>query len=820
MMKIAMLLAWLALPWLAVAEEVQLAHEGRALLPVVVAADAPEEVAALADELAQGLGRMTGGTFVVERGKAERGIFVGTSAEWPGLLPKPEEGGESAPLAREDYRLRTGKEQLWLVGRTPLAVQNAVWDLLYRLGFRQYLPGAKWEMWPHRPSLSVEVDAVERPDYFTRRLRVGNVGAWEPNRSAVEEWKRRNRMVSGFSLSSGHVYGRIVQQNAAFFAANPGAYTGSERDPKLDASYPGMLEIVEAYVNQTIKADPGRDSISMEPSDGSGWREDSPLGSPSNQAVVLANHAAEVLREIAPGRKVGIYAYHLHSPPPQIRVDRDVVAGVATSFIKGGYTAEVLMEGWRKQGAEIGVREYLGVSSWDYGLPGRARAADVHYLATTIPRFYELGARYWDAEATESWGVHGLGHFLTARLLWDTGEAARVDAVLEEFYTRSFGNAAGTMRRFYETCLLKSGKPLLSEDLIGRMYRLLDEALGLEASPEVSARIFDLVLYTRYVELMFRYQNSERSQKEAAFRELVRLAEGNSGSMMFDRWLFFREIPGRTFRVSKREVRKWLAPTLAEAEPLGPEALRQMAREGGQKYPPLPFEVASFSGELRPAPFDELPAGKTRGFTLRGNNRIVLHREAKDGPAFEFTVKGGIIYRDRGNVELRLFSEAHPVLDEPVATASIPPDQTEHSVRLASPYAGAHHLEIRDGSGGTRVEWPEGQRAVFPASADEGTTFHGTLSMVFYVPEGAKVVGGYSYNQSGQLLNAAGDLVYDFSQMEGPGYFSVEVSPGEGGACWKLQNFKGRKILLTVPPYLARSSGELLLPGDVDLKTP
>ncbi len=44
-------------------------------------------------------------------------------------------------------------------------------------------------------------------------------------------------------------------------------------------------------------------------------------------------------------------------------------------------------------------------------------------------------------------------------------------------------------------------RPLISTDLIGRMYRTLGEALALAADPRERARVSALVLYTRYVEL-------------------------------------------------------------------------------------------------------------------------------------------------------------------------------------------------------------------------------------------------------------------------------------------------------------------------------
>jgi hypothetical protein len=50
-----------------------------------------------------------------------------------------------------------------------------------------------------------------------------------------------------------------------------------------------------------------------------------PLGSPSDQAVTLANHVAQAVRAAYPGRKVGMNAYNEHSPRRDFDVDPDVV---------------------------------------------------------------------------------------------------------------------------------------------------------------------------------------------------------------------------------------------------------------------------------------------------------------------------------------------------------------------------------------------------------------------------------------------------------------------------------------------------------------
>ena len=47
------------------------------------------------------------------------------------------------------------------------------------------------------------------------------------------------------------------------------------------------------------------------------------------------------------------------------------------------------------------------------------------------------------------------------------------------------------------------------------------------------------------------------------------------------------------------------------------------------------------------------------------------------------------------------------------------------------------------------------------------------------------------------------------------GFHSIPVPAGQAGKLWKFHQCTGRRLLLTVPPFLARSGAELLLPRTV-----
>jgi hypothetical protein len=83
--------------------------------------------------------------------------------------------------------------------------------------------------------------------------------------------------------------------------------------------------------------------------------------------------------------------------------------------------------------------------------------------------------------------------------------------------------------------------------------------------------------------------------------------------------------------------------------------------------------------------------------------------------------------------------------------------------------------------------------------------------MYFYVPKGTSTVGGFGGN-AGVLKDGGGKVVFTFTKND---YFNVPVPPGQDGTLWKFENSLGSRLLMTVPPYLARNGEELLLPREV-----
>lgn len=569
-----------------------LASGGMARLAIVVSKGASPRVIAAARTLAEELRRITGAAFEQAAGDGTRGLAVGRTGDFPAL--GLDAALDATGLARrEQYLLRSHAEGVVILGATDLAVENAVWDLLHRIGYRQFFPAPSWEIVPKLEELTVRVDALEKPSYYTRSIWYG-FGMSDFNADALRRWQVRNRVPGGFSLKTGHAYEALIKRHQAEFDAHPeylGLLGGKRKSSKLCISNPGLRDLAARDAAEYFEKNPSADSYSVEPSDDKGWCECAAcaaLGSHSDRALTLANAVGDAVAARWPDKFVAFYAFNLHSPPPALRAKDNVIVSVATALTRHKTPPEELLTGWSRQGVRsLGVREYYAVNTWDRGLPARSRAADPEYLRSSIPRFHGLGARFVSAESSDNWGSTGLGYYLAARLLWNVSTAAQTPALIEDFLDKAFGAARGPMAEFY--AVLSAGdKPSVDAALVERLYGLLARAAGMTSDAAVRARLDDLALYVRYVELYGEYRTSALGRQKA-FEDVLKHAYRMRERGMVDVKPLFTDLAKRDWLVRLPPGGEWSAPApsnpLKDAAPFSRAELDALLARGAGVFP-------------------------------------------------------------------------------------------------------------------------------------------------------------------------------------------------------------------------------------------
>lgn len=800
-----------------------LASDGKALLPVATAKRANKIVQKHAQTLASYLERISGARFQVIVGDGLSGIAVGTAEDFP-ALPYSDRLAVKSPFDREAYVLHSHKSGVHVIGATDKAVEHAVWDVLYRLGYRQFFPGPAWEVIPRTLDLAITVHAEERPDYHARRIWY-NWGLWGYNNVPYHQWSARNRVIRGFMLNSGHAYGAIINANRQAFQEHPeylALVNGERKGSKLCISNPGLRQLVVEWAAR--KVNPDVDSISLEPSDGGGWCECalcSSMGSPSDRAVTLANAVAEAINDLGLGEKyVGMYAYNEHSPPPSVKVHPNVIISATTAFLRGGYSLNQIIEGWKDRGATLGIYDYLSVIARDWNLPRHAKAARPASVATSIQSFHQKGARFYDAESGDAWGPYGLGYYVAGRVLWDVDEANRIDEIIDDFLTKAFCSAKEPMRQFYHLIttdnMLRSGA-----DLVGRMYRYLAEARKLAAdAPEVQQRIDDLILYTRYVELYNTYALAIGDAQQQAKERVLRHAYRMRKTMMV-------HVYGLWARMVSQGAAHTPDHPYKSNEPFTKKDIQTILERGIAANQPVEicFKTVEFSQDLVPAAeWLNLPVVEPGHYPTVPQDRQTYYIWIDKAPAevhLKVTVQKVWDLRPH---HISLYSPKKVTVEAVDESNIVQPDGKTYNVILKTPHDGLHRIETRDGGDYTRIVWPEGMPVTLPSAINTPGVFNhfrGPWTLYFYVPKGSMVVGGWAARIanwapriSGTLKDADGNVCFDFDTAE-DGWFQASVSKGQDGRLWKFENCHGVRQLVTIPPYLARSGEELLLPREV-----
>jgi len=239
----------------------------------------------------------------------------------------------------------------------------------------------------------------------------------------------------------------------------------------------------------------------------------------------------------------------------------------------------------------------------------------------------------------------------------------------------------------------------------------------------------------------------------------------------------------------------------------------------------IDFEPVTFSDDLRPAAPLKLPSVEEKfiGQIGPGRGQQVFQTLVQKTPAtVELKITGGLIahYRDRGNVRVELWKigGASQTGERETLTAqdrSVPPDGQERIVKFPVTEPGVYEIRINDGSDRTLVTWPAGQPMVVKSTAEQPMNRFYTdyWLMYFYVPRGTKTVGLHG-GEHGEIHDSDGHPLFWLNGRPA-GYYSIPVPDGQDGRLWRIRYARGPIRLLTVPPYLARTPEELLLPREV-----
>jgi hypothetical protein len=494
--------------------QLMLVEDGNAPVPIVVRPDAPPLTRRAADELADYIQKTGGSRPEVIADEIqrvpERAIWVGYQPAVKTLFPDVDfdfQHPEEILIAASDRHLIIVGRDRWdldhlvvqgideqIVGKQQeYGTVNAVYTFVQdQLGVRWLWPGELGEDIARRGTISVAPFVYRYHPQIRARggafnfSMLGNKGY-----GRAHDWTRLQRLQLGsLELSGGHAFSdwwdRFHETQPELFALQPdGTRSGhpSPRTAKLCQSNPAVWKQWLADVEQQLRQDPTRTTFNGSPNDG--WSSghcvcehcrvwDHPDGEPrlmhwdhyreerpalSDRHVTFANRLGQLLKERYPERDYYVLMLSYgHSRPAPVRArpaDNVIMVSVANFFGRThlvdrgstrGTTHREQYRAWGQLAAHVMWRPNTGSpAGWQQGLPDLSITQTIDNLKFVADN-HCIGI-FIDA-VWEHWATQGPQYYVMAQLIWNPQQDAQ--AVLDDYYRRGFGPAAGNVRAYFE----------------------------------------------------------------------------------------------------------------------------------------------------------------------------------------------------------------------------------------------------------------------------------------------------------------------------------------------------------------------------------
>jgi hypothetical protein len=415
-----------------------------------------------AQEIQEHIRRMSGATLeIVTAGEELRGrlpIYLGMAAE-----ASLEEAIRAKGRDPSAFALMVGPDRISIRGLSAEGTLFGAYELLEQLGVRWFMPGELGLVVPQAKTVTVKVQqTMAVPSFPGRRLQ--GIGA--------PDWERRVRLAGPQFPSSHGIPGfggrqaeELFQEHPEFFSLND----GQRRARQVCVSNPEVLTRAIEATRQYFRSNPGAEWIGMGANDGRGFCECAncraldggdfdPFGdyeSMTDRYIWFFNQVLEGIKDEFPNKRIGFYAYSVYNRPPvKVTPDRRIVPAVAliTLCRRHGMDNPICPEknyeqwiigAWGKLVPQVYYRGYW-FNLADPGLPFFM----IRRIGQEVPLGRKLGIAGWRTETPPEWAGSCPSRYLAARLMWD--HTADVDALMQDFYQKFFGPAAGPMQRYIE----------------------------------------------------------------------------------------------------------------------------------------------------------------------------------------------------------------------------------------------------------------------------------------------------------------------------------------------------------------------------------
>jgi hypothetical protein len=442
-----------------------------------------------------------------------RGIVI-ASAVTQSPLAKPSDKLKKSGI--EAFSIDADGVTVKILGNSNMAAGHGVFTYLDKLGYRFYFANPDWHITPANPNLFFKWNIISKPAFHHRRIWYGYGTGSKKADEDYNFWVKANRLGGSINAYFGHAYEDIAFRNRDTFAKNPEwAYPPLKKgalpyDIKFDMANEDLVQFVIRDVERRIETSlknktADHKMISMGPSDGPGTcntPECQKLGTITDRVFYLVNRVAKAVRRKYPSTMIGCLAYGEYSPAPTKNLEPNVFVGITTAFNSSKYSVEQLTDQWRKKGATVGIYDYFSWYAWDFDVPGQSLASKTKQLIESIKKYYNKGAKAYEAESSIGWISKGLGYYLASKYMWDIKSDG--EALKNEFFKLCFGKAELIMKKLWNSWENYSFSIIRDNYLAVWIDNVL-EAEKLEQSDAVKKRLFQIKSYLHYLSLYKQY---------------------------------------------------------------------------------------------------------------------------------------------------------------------------------------------------------------------------------------------------------------------------------------------------------------------------
>jgi hypothetical protein len=737
--------------------------------------------------------------------------------------------GKLKSFGPEGIYIKGNEHSVIIIGNSYLALQEAVFIYLEKLGFSYLLPGETWQVIPEITSVYKPINILTQPNYEYRVIANGH-GYYNSKviQNDFQFWAKANRLGGTFDIKVGHAYDAIVQRNLAVFKEHPEYFA----QPVTKGTIPGEFkfnvankDLVNLVVKdaisryeQQLQIAESRIMISMEPSDGTGFCETpecKSIGTPSDQVFYLSNIVAKEMQKKYPGTWVGGFAYSEHILPTKYKLEPNIFVMITNGFNRTNFSTEELLRQWGNKASKVGVYDYLSVYEWDNDMPGQVPVARLNQTKKNVRKFYDNGAKAYLGESIIGWINRGPGQYVLSKLLWDIN--ANTDSLKSDFFEKGFENTAPAILKLY-TAWENYPHRVPSDNDLADWLSLIHEAYKSAKTPIVKKRIDQVKLYLHYIVL---YKQLKRNPTEEnlnkaltySFRNFENPAFATLPSMVsLANYSGFRgkglyDNPNQTWKNDKRPY------TDDELQLAFKEDLASIKKVEGIK----PFFNANAFVKLSSI-FNTSPSYGQTSHAMWGKTEYIISIEKKSEQNY-FEISSN--FSANPPVTRDVAIDIYPVKND--RESSLKDDmpvlsfkQTKKGVlekySLASLQSGIYKIKVNDQQKMFVIKFAAGIDYSLVVKPDDKlltTSAAGLNTFYFFVPKGVKK---FLVDKTVvlQLKSPASRIIN--KQNNADESFYVDVQPGEEGI-WTIQMQAGSIYLEGVPPYLGDHPSTMLVPA-------